>query len=428
MQHARFIAPLTCLALAGGALAQGADDCAMATPIVGPGPHAFDNTGATDSGVFPTCVNVAQDVWFAWTAPATGPYIMQTCGNAGIDTAAAIYDGTCAGPELGCNDDACGLQTSISFDAIGGQVYLIQMGTFSAAGAGAGAFTITLDAPIFNPANGSYYRLINGTLDWLSASAAAQASTWMGTAGHLATIADQAELDFILQNVSPSRPWIGLFQNTSSPSYSEPGSGWEWVTGEPLTFTNWAPGEPNNISASGGPEDYCEMFGNGQWNDAELNHSFTNQYLIEYSNTGIGTSYCSPAVNNSTGGPASIGASGSVVVADNDLTLEASGLPINSFGFFLTSVTQATVPMPGGSQGTLCLGGAIGRYVAAGQIKNSGAQGEFSLLLNLTQTPTPNGLIAVQAGQSRNFQAWYRDAVNGTATSNFTDGLSVTFQ
>ena len=83
---------------------------------------------------------------------------------------------------------------------------------------------------------------------------------------------------------------------------------------------------------------------------------------------------------------------------------------------------------PGGSQGTLCLGGAIGRYVGPGQIVNSGSTGEITLAIDLTQTPQPTGLVSVQPGETWNFQAWYRDAIGGSATSNFTDGLSITFQ
>jgi len=427
MKLDRLFLPITLLAAASGAFAQGADDCALATPITGPGPHSFDNTGATASGTIPSCVNIAQDVWFSWTAPSTGPFILQTCGNATNDTAAAVYGGSCAGLELGCNDDACGLQTRVTFDAVGGNIYIIQLGSFSVASAGAGAFTITLDAPVFNPANGSYYRLVNGLLDWQSASAAAQASSWQGTQGHLATITSQAELDFILLNVTPSRPWIGLFHNTSAPNYSEPGNGWEWVTGEPFVFSNWAPGEPNNNSASGGAEDYCELFGNGQWNDAELNHVFTNQYLIEYSDVGIGVNYCTPNPN-STGQTGLISGAGSASVAANNLTLETTRMPNNSFGYFLTSLTQASTPNPGGSQGVLCLGGAIGRYTGPGQIKNTGTTGAFSMLLNLTQIPTPTGFVAALAGQTRNFQSWHRDSNGGVATSNFTNGLAVTFQ
>ena len=142
----------------------------------------------------------------------------------------------------------------------------------------------------------------------------------------------------------------------------------------------------------------------------------------------LGTNYCGPAVPNSTGSSSSISATGSVVVATNNMGLTASNLPNNSFGFFLTSRTQGLVLQPGGSQGRLCLGGSIGRYVGPGQIKNSGAMGSFSLALNLNQTPTPTGLVAIVTGETWNFQAWHRDSIGGVATSNFTDGLSATFQ
>ncbi len=143
---------------------------------------------------------------------------------------------------------------------------------------------------------------------------------------------------------------------------------------------------------------------------------------------GIGTNYCGPGVANSTGNSGVMSATGSAVVANNDLTLVASDLPNNAFGFFLTSTTQGMVMNPGGSTGHLCLGGAIGRYVGPGQIQNSGSTGEISLLVDLTMHPTPNGLVVVTAGETWNFQAWHRDAVGGVATSNFTDGLEITFQ
>ena len=152
------------------------------------------------------------------------------------------------------------------------------------------------------------------------------------------------------------------------------------------------------------------------------------EITIQQGISGIGVSYCGPAVANSTGSSAEISASGSAVASDNNLTLTADILPTNAFGFFLTSMTQGLVMGPGGSQGNLCLGGSIGRYVGPGQIQNSGATGSFSLALDLTQHPTPMGFVTVMGGQTWNFQAWYRDSVGGMATSNFTDGLSISFQ
>ncbi|MEM6569345.1 MAG: hypothetical protein AAF957_13095 [Planctomycetota bacterium] len=142
----------------------------------------------------------------------------------------------------------------------------------------------------------------------------------------------------------------------------------------------------------------------------------------------LGTNYCTPAVGNSTGVPGEISASGSPLVSLNMLALTADQLPLNASCYFLTSQTQGLTLNPGGSQGNLCLDGAIGRYVGAGQIMNSGSAGSVTLNLDLTMTPTPTGFVSIQAGETWNFQGWYRDAVGGSATSNFTDGLSILFQ
>ncbi|MEM9382358.1 MAG: hypothetical protein AAGB93_20565 [Planctomycetota bacterium] len=140
----------------------------------------------------------------------------------------------------------------------------------------------------------------------------------------------------------------------------------------------------------------------------------------------LGTNYC-VAAPNSSGATGSMSATGSLVAAENGVTLRASDLPTTSFGFFLTSQTQGFLQGPGGSQGNLCLGGAIGRYVGAGQIQNTGSTGAFALAIDLTQTPSPTGFVTVQAGETWSFQAWHRDSVGGSATSNFTDGLEIAF-
>ncbi len=140
-----------------------------------------------------------------------------------------------------------------------------------------------------------------------------------------------------------------------------------------------------------------------------------------------GSNYCT-ANNNSTGSAASMSATGSNQLLDNNVVLAASGLPNNAFGFFLTSTTQGFIANPGGSQGNLCLGGAIGRYVGPGQIKNSGATGAIDLAINVNSMPSPSGSVIVAPGQTWNFTAWYRDTIGGAATSNFADGYAITFQ
>ncbi len=84
--------------------------------------------------------------------------------------------------------------------------------------------------------------------------------------------------------------------------------------------------------------------------------------------------------------------------------------------------------MPNGSDGTLCLGGSIGRYSIPGEIQNSAGTGMFSLAVNALAIPQPTGFQSASAGEVWHFQAWFRDAVGGVLTSNFTDGLTVVFQ
>lgn len=127
-------------------------------------------------------------------------------------------------------------------------------------------------------------------------------------------------------------------------------------------------------------------------------------YVCGGGSTSLGTNYCT-AVNNSTGGPGAMSATGSALVVDNDVTLAASGLPNNAFGFFLTSTTQGFIAGPGGSVGNLCLGGSIGRYVGPGQIQSTGLTGAISLQISLTQVPTPTGFVSVAPGQTWNFTA-----------------------
>jgi Lectin C-type domain len=95
-------------------------------------------------------------------------------------------------------------------------------------------------------------------LTWTEANAAAQALSCCGVTGHLATMADAAENDFIRLNLGGVQGWIGFNDIASEGTFV-------WVTGEPVTFTSWNSGEPNN---SGGIENCAEISGSGGgWND-----------------------------------------------------------------------------------------------------------------------------------------------------------------
>ena len=93
---------------------------------------------------------------------------------------------------------------------------------------------------------------------------------------HMATITSPDENDFVSESLNSfdinSAVWLGL-----TDEFEE--GNWQWVTGEPLDYTNWYEGEPNNFE---GLEHYAAMWPwqSGEWNDYA--HDFQNLVLIEY--------------------------------------------------------------------------------------------------------------------------------------------------
>jgi len=150
--------------------------------------------------------------------------------------------------------------------------------------------------PISSGGNGYYYEavLVPETINWESAKTAAETA-----GGYLATLTSAEENIFVFNLIKDNTdfwqanphssnpdfiywegPWLGGFQPDGSP---EPDGNWQWVTGEPFSYTNWAPGEP---SPSHPDSDRLQFFGYGsitnpEWND--INHvEVVNGYIVEY--------------------------------------------------------------------------------------------------------------------------------------------------
>jgi hypothetical protein len=136
--------------------------------------------------------------------------------------------------------------------------------------------------------NGHSYLAVPGFagLTWNVADQLAQAQ-----GGYLATINSAAENDFVFSLVnSPaffsayngSGPALGGY-NAGTPSNPN----WSWVTGEPWTFDNWAPGLPNYDDFGSGPEDRLEYFSfigstpAKTWNDLHHDDPNIGGYVIE---------------------------------------------------------------------------------------------------------------------------------------------------
>jgi len=144
----------------GGAWLGGADDCAGPHTVVPAGDNIafpFDLSNATTGSegqneavcsAFGTSA-IASDVWFDWTADDDGLARFRTCNSTAVDTKAAAWPGNPGGcptdgTALICNDDACVLQTSMQWAVTSGSTWLIQLGTFPGAAAGAGTFDLEI--------------------------------------------------------------------------------------------------------------------------------------------------------------------------------------------------------------------------------------------------------------------------------------------
>ena len=180
-----------------------------------------------------------------------------------------------------------------------------------------------------------------------------------------------------------------------------------------------ATGISTDCNGNGVPDE-CELAADAS---LDLNHN-----AIFDPCEALGQRYCSPVFPNSTGLPGLMTALGTTAIFLDDLTLTARSLPNDSFGYFITSRTQGYVFPVGGSQGALCVLGLVGRYVGPGQIMSSGKTGSFTLPVSVSSMPTPSGVVVASPGETWNFQAWHRDVVGGSVTSNFSSGLSITFR
>lgn len=110
----------------------------------------------------------------------------------------------------------------------------------------------SLGSPTFTVnATARSYQLISAALPWGQARADA---IWRG--GHLAVITSSAESSAVNGVAGGTAAWIGATDEVVEGS-------WRWVTGETWSYTQWNPGEPNNVNG----EHYAQRVSGGNWND-----------------------------------------------------------------------------------------------------------------------------------------------------------------
>ncbi|MBI5361753.1 MAG: hypothetical protein HZA53_01155 [Planctomycetes bacterium] len=448
MQRFALASTAALVAVAAPAWAQGDNTCATAQVIAGNGTYAFDTTLATTDGVgdalclFFSNNQIHNDVWWSWTSASTGTIRIEDCTLTALDSKIAVYDGAgCVGTVIACNDDSCGLQSRVEFAAVAGNVYTIRLGAYSATGFGTGSIVISDVPPLaiqltaVNPANGHTYHLLEGA-SWSAAQARA-----VQLGGNLVTIGDQAEHDWLTQTFHNFQAvdidlWTGFNDSVVEGTFA-------WVSGQPITYTNWDLGEPNN---GGGTEDYCAMRKNNPlalWND--LNNAPTGFHanphgVVEIEATpivafcagdGLSTDHTTPCpcgnngaagngcANSANPNGGNLTTTGSTL-SDN-VVLQGSGMP----------ATVACIYLQGDGlndgvfgDGVRCTGGTLLRLRTK---INAGGASSFPDSVE-TITLSARGGVTVGSGARRYYQTYYRNSAGlfcPPETFNVTNGVQI---
>jgi len=428
------------------------DECTGALPIFGAGPHGYDTTNATTGVTGQTNARcflfntsaITSDLWYVWTAPATGWFALNTCAGGAHDLRVAVYaGGGCpTGEPLSCDDDACGTISASAravFLAVSGQQYLFQIGSYQTS-SGAGFFTVD---PFTPPAGDDCAAPIaiagNGPFAWdnTSASTGFAGQTEVNCQSELVTYdlwyrwtsncTGPVTVSLCAQTVSDTK--VAVYAGSACPSGSslacnDDGCGTVGAESE-VTFNavsgqNYViqvglwPGEvpgtgtftilPSCPSSVGTP--YC--FGDG------------SATACPCGNAGVSGNGCG---NSLVAAGANLGAVGTASITSDTVLLQGSGMPNSSALYF-----QGTTQQSGGlgvvfGDGLRCAGGSV---IRLGTKANSGGGSQYPVLGD--PSVSVRGLVA--APGTRTYQIWYRNAAAycTAATFNLSNGLQLDWQ
>lgn len=134
-------------------------------------------------------------------------------------------------------------------------------------------------------------------------------------------------------------------------------------------------------------------------------------------------SFCQTSPN-SFGPGAVLSQTGSLSIAANAFTLQASGSVPGSLGLMYYGGAEVQLPF---GDGFKCVGsGALGTFRLVPAVP-ADASGNVVRPLDFTVPPANAGPGAITPGGTYKFQWWYRDVPAGQSGFNLSDGLSVTF-
>jgi glucose/arabinose dehydrogenase len=136
------------------------------------------------------------------------------------------------------------------------------------------------------------------------------------------------------------------------------------------------------------------------------------------------TSYCQ-AQTNSTGSTALLTIGGTYSIAANNLVLSCGALPSFSAGIFFYGGAQVSVQS---GSGLVCVGGSPTQpAIRMAPVLVADLLGTVNRFVDFNDPQQSAGAGAILPGQTWNFQYWYRDAIGGQSTWNYSNAVSVFF-
>ena len=286
-----------------------------------------------------------------------------------------------------------------------------------------------------NPDSGHLYYLLEAS-DWVTAE---QVATGLG--GCLATVSTWAENDWLVTSFGsyPSGEnylMIGLHDLNVEGTF-------EWLSGEPVSFTHWAPGQPDDFNGS---QDYGMIScvgGSDTWHDYDGNYYSSVHGVVEISfEPGYG--YCFGEPGNGTPCPcdndndgslvgagcdngsfasgAKLTATGEASLGDDTLVLATQHLEPNNSGLYFQADNDLSPGLVWGD-GLRCAGGDL-RRLGVRFASPSGYSDTSGL-------PLPISVRAgnIQPGDTKTYQCWYRSQAVSPCGYEFnaSNGYAVTW-
>ncbi len=126
------------------------DECINAIVVVGGLNGPYSTTCATTSVPAFPCAPGGNDLWFVYNhTGGAGPVAMDTCTGSTYDSMIEVFTGACTTlVSIACNDDSCGLLSSVTISATPATTYIIRVGGF---GTATGTFNLRIAAPAACP-------------------------------------------------------------------------------------------------------------------------------------------------------------------------------------------------------------------------------------------------------------------------------------